>query len=109
MKALVLTVILPMFDNDGNDVSSNHKYIMNKVMSESGGLTQTSVAGLWLDANTGNVYTDVSIKIETVLLGTRKGLTARIKAIRNVVLEAKTLLRQEAMFFSISSTDIEFL
>lgn len=96
-----VTIVLPLTDNEGQSLAVEVDAIEASIAELTGGITISPVSGTWIDG--GRAYHDHSHQVVTVVEGDKVG------TLREYTLRAKTILRQQAMFFQVRPVTVEFL
>lgn len=101
----VVVIMIPMFRNDGTEVSQAElAEIQQSLWVWFGGLTiEGIVTGHWIDDSDGRHYEDKNLKVSIALDPTR------MDEAREVVREIGRRLGQEAMYFEVGASEVEFL
>lgn len=97
-----ITIILPVQDNDGVDLSEEIELVKEQVRIIAGGYSILAQSGEWEED--GKVYKDESLRLVTVV-----EKNEQVEALRDMAIIACSLMRQQAMFFQERVVKVEFL
>lgn len=97
-----ITIVLPLADNDGVDLSEEIELVKAGVLAISHGYSITQQSGAWEED--GVVYNDASLRLVAVV-----EQNEQVQALRELAIAACALMRQQAIFFQERVVKVEFL
>jgi hypothetical protein len=62
----LITITLPIRDNDGSDLSEEHRNLRSTLLNTVEGFSSYQISGQWID-NEGRIYEDESIRYEALV------------------------------------------
>ncbi|MBB4039094.1 hypothetical protein GGR34_000729 [Microvirga flocculans] len=96
-------IIVPLKDNDGNDLTAVHTFAKHALCRKFGGFTATPISGGWMDDD-GTFYEDHSIAYDIAMVPDRQD-----DVLRDLVLELGVMARQLAMYCRYASGTVEII
>jgi hypothetical protein len=97
-----ITIVLPLADNDGVDLSEEIEMVKAGVLGISSGYSVMQQSGAWQEDDV--VYDDNSLRLVTVV-----EQDEQVQALRELAIAACGLMRQQAIFFQERVVKVEFL
>ena len=88
-------LILPKFDNDGNDLSQQIAHVEDAILQQFGGYNVAASKGAWRDDKTGKVYRDECL---TYTIAAEWPLPDNCIALRQIASYACSIMQQECIY-----------
>ena len=98
-------LILPLYDNDGNDMAQQIAHVEDALLQHFGGYNRSASRGAWRDSVSGKVYNDSCC---TYVIASEWDLAENFIALRQVARYAASLMTQECIYMCLDGS-VEFV